>query len=445
MSLDLTGKRILILGLARSGLGAAKLAVRLGGSVLISDRKPKDALARAIEELHGLNVEIETGGHQRASNERFDLAILSPGVVPPPPMEESWQRSGIPVWSELEFAAAVCENPWIAVTGSNGKTTTVNLIHAILKEAGLDAVMAGNIGAAWSDFLPAPKTRVFVIEVSSFQLEYAVALHPQVAVLLNIYENHLDRHGTLDVYANLKYRLFRNQTAKDAAVLNGDDEHVMRMPTGGRKILFGNSQESDYWTDGRNLSFKTDGQSEILLPRSEFPLQGRHNELNALAAAAAAHAFGAPLKAIRTALKKAQAVEHRIEYVTEHAGVAYYNDSKSTNMVATMTALDSFEKNVILLFGGRPKKESFRPLSDRFGKPLKALIVFGEAVAKVRDDLPTGTARTEVANIEEALQAARRIAKPGDTILLSPGCTSFDQFNNFEERGRIFKSLVMQA
>ena len=436
----LAGQRVAIVGMARSGIGAARLVKRLGGRALISDIKPAEALHTAIAELMEGGVDVETGEHRRIAEEQFDLVVLSPGVVPPAELKEKWLRDTTPVLSELEFAARACAWPWIGVTGSNGKTTTVNLIHAILKAAGYSTELVGNVGRAWSSFLPAPDKQAFVVEVSSFQLEYAPTVHPHVTVLLNLYENHLDRHGTMDVYSALKSRLFRNQTAGDWAIVNGDDARVMALAEDfkARIVRFGTSPQYEFWTDGTSLYYRRD----VLLRRAELPLIGRHNELNALAAAAAAVAYGTPLTAIQAALRGAKAVEHRIEFVSVKHGVRYVNDSKSTNLIATQTALNSFTGNVILLFGGRPKKESFVPLTERFAQPVKHMIVFGEAVPKVKNEFPAKHPVAYTDTLSNAVLEASGMAEPGDTVLLSPGCTSFDQFNDYEERGRVFKACV---
>ena len=444
MPLSIDGKRVAVIGGARSGIGAAKLVKRLGGYALVSDTKPLEVLSSVVEELRVAGIEMETGGHRRVVEEPFDIVVLSPGVVPKPELEQAWRERNIPIWSELELSARASTNRWIGVTGSNGKTTTVHLIADMLKHAGMDVQMAGNVGTAWSGLLPAPESRVFVVEVSSFQLENSPTVHPQVAVLLNLYENHLDRHGTMQVYAELKSRLFRNQNASDVAVFNAEDALVREIEraVSSRVVRFGRTPESEFWAEPDRLACRIDGREQALISRADFPLIGRHNEMNAVAAAAAAFSFGASLEAIHDALHEAKAVEHRIEYVVTRNGVAYYNDSKSTNMVATMTALDSFSHDVILLFGGRPKKESFAPLANRIPVPVKKMIIFGEAIPKLRGDLPAGLPVAEAATMEQAVALARGIATEGDTVLLSPGCTSFDEFNNFEERGRIFKSLV---
>ncbi len=445
MPLDLTSKRVAILGMARSGIGAAKLVHRLGGRALISDLKSAPTLASAIEELQSEGIEAETGGHHRIASERFDVIVLSPGVVPPRELEQRWTTEGVPVWSELQLAAYACDVPWVGVTGSNGKTTTVHLITGMLRQAGMSVQLVGNVGQAWSNFLPAKPDQVFVVEVSSFQLEHCPDLRPRVAVLLNLFENHLDRHGDMATYAELKSRLAAHQTATDYVVLKGDDQWIRRMEPvfRARKVYFGQTPDYDFWSAGNRLMGRIAGAEVAILSRSEFPLVGKHNELNASAAIAAASRFGADLPAIQAALRAAQPVEHRIEFITERNGVAFYNDSKSTNMVATMTALDSFKDSVILLFGGRPKKESFAPLATRFGNPIRHLIAFGEAVPKIQAELPDSPNIETVADMHTAVAKAKIIARSGDTVLLSPGCTSFDQFNNFEERGTVYKSLVL--
>jgi UDP-N-acetylmuramoylalanine--D-glutamate ligase len=440
----LTGKRVAVVGMARSGIGAAKLVHRLGGRALISDIKSNQDLDLIVTDLTRAGVEIETGGHKRIGQEEFDFVILSPGVVPPQELMNAWKHRGTPVWSELELASRVCAAPWIGVTGSNGKTTTVHLLHHILQKAGRNVEMVGNVGEAWSNHLPAARDRVFVVEVSSFQLEHSPTVKPKVAVLLNLYENHLDRHGTMDVYAYLKARLFQNQTPDDTAIINGDNEWAMKLSSSfrGKLVGFGTNPEFEFWTDGLSLFHRGEGKTQLILDREKLPLVGRHNELNALAAAAAAFSFGVDIRTIGEALHMAKPVEHRIEYVTDRSGVHYINDSKSTNVVATQTALDAFEKNVILLFGGRPKKESFAPLRKWFFNPIKAMVVFGEAVSKARAELTGNLPIQYRESLRDAVETAAAMARSGDTILLSPGCASFDQFKDYEERGRLFKSFV---
>jgi UDP-N-acetylmuramoylalanine--D-glutamate ligase len=442
----LKGKKVAVVGMARSGIGAARLIHRLGGHALVSDIKPATELSQVITELHSLGIETETGSHARLASGSFDFVVLSPGVVPNRELLSAWDVRSIPIWSELELAARVCEVPWIGVTGSNGKTTTVNLIADILRVAGKKVIMAGNVGQAWSGFLPADHETVFAIEVSSFQLEHAPTVKPHVGVVLNLYENHLDRHASMQEYAELKSRLLSNQNERDFAVLNADDKLVSCMADSikSKAVWFGSNGTCNFWLEDDKLMTKSNGKVAVLLKSAELPLIGVHNRMNALAAAAAAYSFGIKLEPIRNSLQQAKAVEHRIEFVAVKDGVTYVNDSKSTNMTATLTALDAFPKNVILLFGGRPKKESFTSLAKRFPCPVKAMIYFGEAREKIRAELAADLPMEETDDLHEALLRARSIARSGDTVLLSPGCASFDQFTNFEERGRIYKSYVSE-
>lgn len=437
------GKCIAVVGMARSGIAAATLASRLGGKVLLSEQRELQTHA-AVEELRALGIEVETGGHQRLVEDRFDVVILSPGVHARPEWLARWAQMGTEIWSEIELASRAFAGRWIGVTGSNGKTTTVHLIHAILQAAGWDVRMAGNVGSAWSGQLPAPETRVFVVELSSYQLERSPTIHPQVGVLLNLYENHLDRHGDMETYGAVKARMFANQTGQDVAILNGENAWVQQVSQTikSRKLVFGSSPDADLWYDSDSLKYRGKGPEQVLIYRREYPLPGVHNIQNALAAAGAALALGLDANTVRRGLQAAQAVEHRIEFLVEKNGVRIYNDSKSTNLIATLTALNSFESNVILLFGGRAKPESFEPLAARYPSPLKHLIGYGESNDKVRAELagklPLGFANT----LDAAVQAAWALAKTGDTILLSPGCASFDQFQDFEQRGHTFKTLV---
>lgn len=440
----LAGKRIAVIGMERSGIGAARLIKRLGGSPLVSDRKPAETFGSTVEELRNADIETETRSHHRIETERFDLVVLSPGVIPQPAWLKKWSRESTPVWSELELASRVCTTPWIGVTGSNGKTTTVHLITDMLLRAGLNAKSAGNIGTAWSSLLPATPETVFVIETSSFQLEYSPTVKPKVGVILNLFRNHLDRHESMSRYAAIKSRLLANQKSGDTAVTNIDDALLRSVvpKTDARHMTFGFSNKADAFEEAGELKIRLSGTEKTILQTDEFPLIGRHNRQNALAAAVAAVSFGAEIEAVRSALTHAKPVEHRIETVGEYDGITFVNDSKSTNLTATLTALEAFSEGVILLFGGRPKPESFEPLAHKHPKPLKRLIAFGEAKPRIEEELSGRLPILYVDNLEEAVSVSRRTAERGDTVLLSPGCASFDQFKNFEERGKVFKSLV---
>jgi UDP-N-acetylmuramoylalanine--D-glutamate ligase len=446
MITTLAGIRFGILGLGKSGIGAAGLIKRLGGTALISDKKDASHFAELLPKLVAQDIEVETGGHDQLFSRFLDYLIVSPGAV----LKDEWLTSlaanGTRIWSELELASRCYDGKWIAVTGSNGKTTTVTLIEDILREAGLRTKAVGNIGTAWSECLPAQDIDVFVVEVSSFQMEYTHKAKPTVCVLLNVLENHLDRHGDIETYGALKLKLASRQTSGNFVVLNHDDNFLMSHSDAlaGSKKYFG-KYAADWSVENSSLISKMKGSPEIVITASDWTLVGQHNLLNAAAAGAAAQCLGIENTPIRAALKKARAVEHRIEVVATQNGVRFVNDSKSTNLTATLTALQAVDGPVVLLFGGRPKRESFAPLSKLFGEKIRKLIVFGEAQAKIREDIGQSSFIDYRDNLSASLVTAREIAQSGDTVLLSPGCASYDQFDNFEQRGKMFKQLVLSS
>ena len=443
MALDLTGRRVGVLGMGRSGISAARLIHRLGGTALISERKTEAELGDTPRSLRADGIQLEFGGHARLTTERFDIVVVSPGAVLRDEWLAAWSSRGTEIWSEFELSSRCYDGRWIAVTGSNGKTTTVTLLTEMLRAAGLRAQSVGNIGTAWSELLPARDVDIFVVEVSSFQMEFTHSARPTIAVLLNVLENHLDRHGDLTTYGLLKLKLARRQTADDIVVLNGDDAFLMQHAASlkSRRVEFGTGVNAD-WQVVDDAVFMIDGSSaHQLLHADEWHLTGHHNLLNAAAAAAAAFHADAPLDAIRSALILATPVEQRIEVVRELRGIRFYNDSKSTNLTATITAGAAVAGKITLLFGGQPKLESFAPLGKLLGNKLAHLIVFGEATAKVRQEVPVDDRIIYCDDLSSALTTACGFAD-ADAILLSPGCASYDQFNNFEERGTVFKSLV---
>ncbi len=442
MITDLSGRRFGILGLGRSGVGAAGLIKRLGGNALISDSKPAESFGSLPYTLRARGVEVETGSHARLLTEDYDVLIVSPGAM----VKQEWQaqlgKRGTQIWSELELASQCYDGRWIGVTGSNGKTTTVTLIRGILEHAGLRVDAVGNIGVAWSERLPSTDVDLFVVEVSSFQLEFTQTARPNICVLLNVLENHLDRHGDLETYGQLKLKLAANQGPSDFVILNGDDHFLMRNAhtLKAAPITFSKDSSADWIVRDGHVASAT---GQIILSHDEWELVGTHNLLNAAAAAAAASCLGISETDIHTALTRAVAVEHRIEWVRTLDGVHFFNDSKSTNLIATLTALDAIDGPVILLFGGRPKRESFAPLANLIGNNIREIVVFGEAREKVSKDVPE-TSVHFCDDLESALMHARTVMHPGDTILLSPGCASYDQFENYEQRGTLFKKLVYE-
>ena len=440
-----SGIRFGILGLGRSGIGAAGLIKRLGGTALISDKKDAAHFTELFPKLAAQGIDVETGGHDRLFSEFFDFLIVSPGAVLNDDRIKLLRANGTRIWSELELASRCFDGKWIAVTGSNGKTTTVTLIDSILREAGLKSEAVGNIGTAWSERLPSSDTDVFVVEVSSFQMEHTFTAKPTVCVLLNVLENHLDRHGDIETYGALKLKLAAKQSSEEFLVLNRDDRFLMSHGSeiAATKKYFGR-QPAEWNVKGDSLFLRNSESEELVLSTSEWPLVGRHNLLNAGAAGAAAHCLSVSVATIRAGLRKAKAVEHRIEVVATINGIRYVNDSKSTNLTATLTALDAIDGSVVLLFGGRPKRESFSPLAAQLGTKIRRLIVFGEAREKIKSDLGSSKNIEYCDDMTSALEAANRVANYEDTVLLSPGCASFDQFENFEERGKQFKKLVIE-
>lgn len=445
MITSLDGRRFGILGMGRSGIGAARLITRLGGTALISDMKPAAKLAKQIASIASDRVDVETGTHQRLLAEPFNAVIVSPGAVLAPDWLRSWSGRGIEVISELEFAWRCSSGNAVMVTGSNGKTTTVTLIETILLHSGIKAIAVGNIGTAWSEHLPAPEEMLYVVEVSSYQLEHAPTIKPKVAALINVLENHLDRHGTLEEYGKTKLRLFANQNSDSVAVMNRDDEfsvsHMGNVP--GKISWFGQHPTSEWNVRENHVSRGSQDGERVLIRENEWTLPGRHNLMNAAAAAAACSALGLTDSQIRAGLLVAKPVEHRIEFVREYNGVRFYNDSKSTNLAATMTAIAAVPSPIILLFGGRAKKESFAPLSALLDGPIHLIIAFGEAREKILHEVGPHARLFSAETMSEALRLASAEASAGDSVLLSPGCASFDQFDNFEKRGEVFKSLVM--
>ncbi len=446
MLTNLSGRKFGILGVGKSGIGAAGLIKRLGGAALISDIKSREKLGDAVAKLEANGIEVETGEHTRLVSEFFDTIVVSPGATLKPEWLQAWEKRGTNLWSELELASQCYNGRWIGVTGSNGKTTTVTLLTAMLNASGIRAQAVGNIGTAWSDCLPSRDVDVFVVEVSSFQMELTHSARPVICVVLNILENHLDRHGDIETYGNLKLKLVANQNAGDFFVYNADDVFLVnrRRQVQSVPISFGTSDSADLLVKDGAVTRIKGGESVQLLQEAEWSLEGKHNLLNAAAAAAAAKCAGASDAAIHLALIKAKPVEHRIEFVCERNSIRYINDSKSTNLTATLTAIEAVRGSISLLFGGRPKHESFAPLSQLLGNRLQHLIVFGEAKAKIKSELVQSERIHYCDDLNDSFRLANQITHAGQTVLLSPGCASYDQYSNYEQRGEHFKTLVKQ-
>jgi UDP-N-acetylmuramoylalanine--D-glutamate ligase len=450
--MELKGKKVLVVGLGKSGLAAALFLRRRGAQVTVSDVRSAEALAKDIPALLEEGINVEAGGHGLLTFRRQDLIVVSPGVPLETPELAQVRNFGLPIIGELELAARFLKGRTLAITGSNGKTTTTTLLGEILKEAGLNTLVGGNIGVPVVALIDESTDQTWsVLEVSSFQLESTVEFHPAIAVILNITPDHLDRHGTFENYALAKERIFARQTENDAVVLNADDPRTAaaapRAPS--RVFWFSRSHSvaQGAWIHGENVCFRMakDAPIEEIMPASSIPLKGEHNVENVLAAVAAARLAGCPAQAVRSAVEKFHAVEHRLEYVTTINGVDYYNDSKATNVDATAKALAAFPEGIHLILGGKDKNSDYTLLSNLLRQRVRAVYTIGSAAAKIESHLRGVVPIHSCETLDKAVAAATAAAHPGEIVLLAPACSSFDQFESYEHRGRVFKQLVHEG
>jgi UDP-N-acetylmuramoylalanine--D-glutamate ligase len=446
--MDLRGKKVTVVGLARSGYAACKLLVDRGAVVTASDVSPAEKIQVDLEELRGRGVTLELGAHQPETFLQADLIVLSPGVDAHLPLLRKARSLGIPVWSEVELAFRACEASFVGITGTNGKSTTTTLIGLMIRQGGGKVVVAGNIGNALCSVVSGLSSEYLVVaELSSFQLETIATLRPQVAVLLNVTPDHLDRYQGMADYLTAKARIFLNQEAEDFAVFNADDPWVVEAATGARakRVPFSRLhplEEGAYFGGGR-LVLRLRGKEEMICQASDMRIQGVHNLENALAAIATAGLLGVPAAAMDQVLRTFPGLEHRLELVADLDGVRYINDSKGTNVGAVVKSLESFPAGrVILILGGKDKGSDFHPLVPLVKERVKASILIGQARDKLRAALEGACPLCEAGNLEGAVELAATLAAPGDVVLLSPACASFDMFQDFEERGRVFKAAV---
>ncbi len=444
----LAGKTVAVVGLARSGVAAARLVARLGGRVLASDAASLDAWSAEARALAREGHAVWAGGHPEAAFSGTDLVVVSPGVPFDLAALAAVRARGVEVIGELELAWRVMESDVIAITGTNGKTTTTALTGEILRGQMRPVLVGGNIGNPLSaqalDFSP---DGLVVAEVSSFQLEATEGFRPRVAAVLNLTPDHLDRHGTFARYVEAKARIFARQTAADCAVLNADDAPTAALAarTAARVVWFSRRRALSHGVfvqDGWVVA-RLNGRLEALCPVAEIPLRGQHNVENVLAAAACALWTGMDPGAIRKGIAAFRGVPHRIERVVDGRGVTYYNDSKGTNVASTVTALGSFTEPVLLIAGGKGKGQDFAPLAAAARGRVRHAVLIGEDRDRVRAALAgLGIAIEDAPSMEAAVTAAAAAARPGDVVLLSPACASFDMFQNFEHRGEVFKAAV---
>ncbi len=453
--LDFREKKVLVVGMARSGQAAARFLANLGAEVTGTDLKTEEELGNGFQELKKLPINFVLGEHPPIRAGAYHLVVVSPGVPSTIPLLQAAKGLGIPVWSELELAGRFIREPIIAVTGTNGKTTTTALIGYIFRQAGIDAVVAGNIGIPLVGEVEKSrrsgrKVRYWIVEVSSFQLEHVRQFRPYIAVFLNITPDHLDRHGSLMEYGRTKLRIFANQRAGDYAVLNLDDPWIRDHLPVLRSSSFWFSRralpENGIGVQGGLISFSREGRWETVCPAGDVGIPGPHNLENALAGAAASLLAGVDVKVVAKALSTFPGVPHRLEPVGVVDGVKYVNDSKGTNPESVLKALDSFREPIILIAGGRHKGSDLGELAKKIKEKVKALILLGEAAPVIRDAvLAVGFSNIwNVASLKEGVQTAARLASPGDVVLLSPACASWDMFRDYEERGDIFRQLVKE-
>ena len=446
--IDLGGKKVLVVGLARTGIATALFCAERGARVTATEARPEAEIAETAAKLRAVGVTLELGGHRAETFVEQDLIVPSPGVSPLLPTLAAARAIGVPVWSEIELAWRFLRGRLICITGSNGKTTTTSLIGHILETAMLPVQIAGNIGTPLISRVDVSSDSSFtVMEASSFQLESISAFRPDVAVLLNVTPDHLDRHGSVEAYGRAKARMFENQTEEDAAVINADDAMAPQYAPAGPRVLWFSRQKrvaSGCYLRGEEIVFRSDGAECVLLERKIIGLRGSHNIENVLAAAAAARLAGVEPSAIAEGVRTFAGVEHRIEYVATISGVEYFNDSKATNVDATLKALDAFPGNVLVILGGKDKGSDYRILRPALRSHARMALLIGSAADKIETDLAGVIPVERAGTMARAVEAASRRAQPGDTVLLAPACASFDQFDNYEHRGRVFKQLVRE-
>jgi UDP-N-acetylmuramoylalanine--D-glutamate ligase len=445
---SLAGRRVTVVGLARSGIAAARLLHDIGARVTGLDTRPLAALGREAAALHDAGVPILSGGPDAAAFADAVLVVVSPGVPLDSPQLAPARVAGLPIIGELELGWRAMEAETIAITGTNGKTTTTALTGALLAEQPRPVLVAGNIGTpVAAHALTFARDGLLVAEVSSFQLETIELFQPRVAVVLNLTPDHLDRHGSFDAYREAKARIFANQLPTECAILNADDPATAALASRTRAhvLWFSRRRPLEHGVFVRDgwVAAKLNGHVEAICPLAEMQLRGQHNVENVLAATGCALWLGVGAEAIRRAIGRFRAVEHRIEFVRDLRGVQFYNDSKGTNVASTIKALESFDEPVVLIAGGKGKGQDFAPLATTARSRVGHAVVIGEDGPKIAAALSAvGIPVSAATTMQAAIEAARAHAGRGGVVLLSPACASFDMFDNYEHRGEVFKKLV---
>jgi UDP-N-acetylmuramoylalanine--D-glutamate ligase len=447
--MDVKGKRVLVVGMGKSGIASALFLAGQGARVSVSDTKSEEELHHEIPQLLDHGIEVEAGYQGERIFKEQQLIVISPGVPFDVPQLVQARQAGIPVIGEVELAARHTKGKFVAITGSNGKTTTTSLVGEIIAASGQQTLVGGNIGTPAISFVDSSTDDTWIVlEVSSFQLETIETFHPHIAIVLNVTPDHLDRHHTFENYAAAKARIFENQTADDAAVLNADDATCVAMAKKTKAAVHWFSRQQQAVERGAfvldDKIFWRDTKAELeIMPVAEIGLKGAHNLENVLAGVCAGMLTGVAPADIRRAVGQFKAVEHRLEYVATVRGVAYYNDSKATNVDATIKALESFPGRIHLILGGKDKGSDYAVLNPLLAERVKRVYTIGTAAPKIESQI-MGVPVSSSATLDNAVRHASELATPGEVVLLAPACASFDQFVSYEHRGRVFKDLVRQ-
>lgn len=448
--MDLKAKKVLVFGSGKSGIGAAELLGKVGACPIIYDGNAdldKEAVIHKLPDIK--NLEVYAGVLPREVQETLDLVVLSPGVPTDLPMVKSFYQQGLPVWGEVELAYRTGKGRVLAITGTNGKTTTTALLGKIMSDAEKSVFVVGNIGTPYtSKALEMKNDSVTVAEISSFQLETVEKFAPEVSAILNITEDHLNRHHTMEEYIRVKELIVKNQKPENVCVLNYEDPVLREF---GKNIVpktfyFSSERSLDrgIYLDGDQIILKTEKEEIPLVKTGDLKLPGKHNYENVMAASAMAYYAGVPVESIRRSICQFTAVEHRIEYVTEKDGVVYYNDSKGTNPDAAIKGIQAMDRPTWLIAGGYDKESCYDEWLNSFNGKVRSLVLIGQTKEKIRD----AAERLDVCpcilceDLEEAVKLCAENAQPGDAVLLSPACASWGQFDNYEQRGDMFKKFV---
>ena len=446
--MELRGKRVLVVGLGKSGVSAATFLESRGARVTVSDSKAEAELGKDIPALLDRGIVVETGAHGERTFRDQDLIVVSPGVPVDAPQLQQARVAGVKIVGEVELAARFLQGHMAAITGSNGKTTTTSLVGEILEKAGKRTQVGGNIGRPVTDLIEGSTADTWsVLEISSFQLETIESFRPKIAVILNITPDHLDRHGDFSTYAATKARIFENQTSDDFAVLNAADHACVEIAAKVRSQVywFGSKEKSEQGSLVRAASIywrTREGKEIEIMPTEEISLKGKHNLENVLAAVCVGMLAACTPAEIRKAVSEFKAVEHRLELVATLDGVAYYNDSKATNVDATIKALESFPANIHIILGGKDKNSDYTVLRPLLAARAKGVYTIGASAQKIEEHISGAAPIFSSKTLERAVEQAAHNAHSGDVVLLAPACASFDQFQNYEHRGRTFKELV---